>query len=628
MFAAVDGIFAWAERNQYVYLIMYTIRVSSSWLRFGGKCWRSASHKELLWSISFMVYLLSVVWRTSKPTTILSTMVRSLQLLLFSVALVASTPALAQLSISPPVLAVPPGVYYPPIARAAHVSGDVTVTFAINPDGTTTSVQLVSGTPMLVGSVFENIKKWRFKTPLPLNAQTYFEAKYAFRIKTDEDDDDNLENPPYTPGGGDVIITKASGTTLIGDVHSLDGSQIIDVTATSAAKAVDRCPKDTQKQPPDKTDFSDYVELFRYNCDEGCTNYRVRVYRSGRVTWRGFDGVVATGDREGLISSSLTETLLNDFQTDSFWSTCSVPYPPDPTPKPKVAAKPAPADDEQSVDQGYTEEEPNTGTFLTASIGGITKTVNVWQFSSTDDDAGNTLAWRIDRAADTHRWRHPDPATEPYNNMYEDIETPKPGVTFLMRATHHFNPYTGQQTFTHLEKLLKNGEPVEDADASGWTALMYAANLDYWEDTAVKLLLNAHADPNRASLHGDTALMFAAYRGTLSKLLLDHGANLNAHNAEGVTPLMLLVQQINPDELKDALALGADANAHDDLGRTALDYLRAASCGKSIIPPPPSYGMVFSVVTNGPPPCPANTPEYKQSEALLRAAMKDSATHP
>jgi TonB family protein len=545
-------------------------------------------------------------------------MPRGLTTLLLSALL--STPALAQFSTSP-VLTAPPNVNYPPIAKAAHVSADVTVTFAINPDGTTTAIQVVSGPPMLVGAVVEPIKKWQFKTPLPLNAQTYFEAKYAFHIKTEEeeDDEDNLDNPPENSHGEGVVMPSVSVT---GDVHSLDGSQIIDVTAASPAKVTDNCPEDKNRQTPDKTDFSDYVELLRYDCEEGCPLYRVRVYRNGRVSWRGFDGVAANGDREALIGTAAAETLLNDFQTDTFWSACSVNTPPDPKPKP--AGKTPKEDDDNQVAVPF--QESTNDVFLVASIGGVTKTASASRYSL--DRAGETLAWRIDRAADTHRWRHVDPISEPYDNMYDDLESPKPGMTLLIRATYHFSPYNGRQTFTYIGKLLKRGEPVDEADASGWTALMYAAYLDYYsDDEPLKLLLDAHADPNRASLHGDTALMFAAYRGTLSHPLLDHGANLNAHNAEGVTPLMLLAQMPDPGEIKDALAAGANPTAHDNLGRTALDYLRAASCGRAIVPLPKFRGeMVIS--QTGPQPCPSNTPEFLQSQSLLQAAMKAATTHP
>jgi len=512
-----------------------------------------------------------------------------------------TTPALSQFPTAP-VLAAPPNVNYPPIAKAAHVSGDVTVTFAINPDGTTTAVQLVSGPPMLAGAVVEPIKKWHFKTPLPLNAQTYFEAKYAFRIKTDDDDEeDSLDRPPYIPSGGDVIYIQPGANTVVGDVHSADGSQIINVTATAPVKAEDHCPKDPQKTPPDKTDFSDYVELFTASCAATCPDYRVRVYRNGRVTWRGFDGVAAIGDREALIDASAADALVTSFQSEDVWAACSVALPPDP----KTRAK-ADSDDDYF------------GELFTASIGGVTKTI-------TGGSISDTYEWGIDRAADTHRWRHVDPATEPYTNMADDLSTPKPGMTLLIRATRHFNPYTGQQTFTYLDKLLKSGEPVNAADASGWTALMYASNLDSWTEEPIKLLLEAHADPNIASLHGDTALMFSAYRGTLSQPLLDHGANLNAHNADGVTPLMLLAQKPDPDELKAALTAGADANAHDNLGHTALDYLIAASCGQPIIAISQNRQFEPGNVRYDPLHCPSTTPEFLQSQSLLQAAMKASA---
>ena len=535
-------------------------------------------------------------------------MIRWVPLTLLALAL---TAPLSRAQSAAPILTAPPNIQYPPIAKAAHVSGDVTVTFAINPDGTTTSVQVVSGPPMLVGAVADRIKHWTFKTPLPLNSQTYFEAKYSFTVKTsDDDEEDNLDTPPYIPSGGDVIVIQPEANTITGDVHSTDDSQIIDVTATAAAKAQDRCPKDPQKTPPDKTDFNDYVELFKASCAATCADYKVRVYRNGRITWRGFDGVAAIGDREALIDASAADALVTSFESEDFWAGCGVSLPPDP----KTSAK---AD----------SEDDYFGEFLTASIGGITKSI-------TGGSVNNTYAWSIDRAADTHRWRHVDTAAEPYDNMRDDILTPKPGMTLLIRATYHFNPYTAQQTFTYLDKLLKRGEPVDAADASGWTALMYASYLDYYSTATgdpIKLLLDAHADPNRTSLHGDTALMFAAYRGTLLQPLLAAGANINAHNADGVTPLMLLAQAEKEDtnELNEALTAGADPNAHDNLGRTALDYLTAASCYKPIIPLPQPRGMAAQVIPKNPPPCPDTTNKsFLASQALLQKAMAAKAAPP
>ncbi len=252
------------------------------------------------------------------------------------------------------------------------------------------------------------------------------------------------------------------------------------------------------------------------------------------------------------------------------------------------------------------------GTYLTAKIAGHLKSV-MW-------DGGTTnLIWAVDKAADVHRWIHGDAVLEPFANMFEDVGMPKPGITALIRATYHFSQTTGQQTADALKRLLAMpGVDVDAADESGWTALMYAAELTY-DDKEVGMLLEAHANPNRVSLHGDTALMMAAYNGRLSERLLESGAVINARNADGVTALMLIAQHVKPDELKAAISVGADATSEDEQGRTALDYLRAASCQKAIVPLPKPW-VTIGYAT--PPPCPAESNEYRESEAVLKAAMK------
>lgn len=58
------------------------------------------------------------------------------------------------------------------------------------------------------------------------------------------------------------------------------------------------------------------------------------------------------------------------------------------------------------------------------------------------------------------------------------------------------------------------------------------------------------------------------------KKLLEHGANPNAQNAWGYTPLMMLVR--SSLHLQTAALLiekGADLNLRDQKGRTALDHL-------------------------------------------------------
>ena len=197
-------------------------------------------------------------------------------------------------------------------------------------------------------------------------------------------------------------------------------------------------------------------------------------------------------------------------------------------------------------------------------------------------------------------------------------------MTALMRATYRFDS-RAKITDEPLKAFLAAGADVDAVDESGWTALMYAAELRAFEDGVIVLLLQAHADANRASLHGDTALMMAAYGGYLKQPLLERGANINARNADGVTTLMLLAQHSeNSDVLKEALDAGADATAQDNEGRTALDYLKAASCDKAIIPLPKPEMVI---VPDKPPPCPATSERFLKSQSLLKAAMVKGRPH-
>ncbi len=55
-------------------------------------------------------------------------------------------------------------VVYPPIAKAAHVSGTVVLQITINTAGNVTNVKTVSGPPMLVGAAQDSVRKWTYKS--------------------------------------------------------------------------------------------------------------------------------------------------------------------------------------------------------------------------------------------------------------------------------------------------------------------------------------------------------------------------------------------------------------------------------------------------------------------------------
>jgi len=94
---------------------------------------------------------------------------------------------------------------------------------------------------------------------------------------------------------------------------------------------------------------------------------------------------------------------------------------------------------------------------------------------------------------------------------------------------------------------------------------------------AVTRLLRAGADPN---LHGGVndwpVLMHAVHKHQLgtAKALLDGGANPNAANPNGYTPLMMAAGYGDTGMVRLLVARGANVRLADRLGATALDYAR------------------------------------------------------
>jgi len=84
-------------------------------------------------------------------------------------------------------------------------------------------------------------------------------------------------------------------------------------------------------------------------------------------------------------------------------------------------------------------------------------------------------------------------------------------------------------------------------------------------------LLVQQPDPNLIDRRGGvTPLMHAAALGSLDtvRLLLDHGANINARSAAGATPLMWAAA--DPAKVQLLVERGADVKAASESGRTAL----------------------------------------------------------
>ena len=417
--------------------------------------------------------------------------------------------------------------HYPPLARAAHIQGEVKVEFGLNSVGEPVSVTAVSGHPMLKGAAEENVKTWRFELPKDLyRTEWKYDTIFNFKIS---DDVKPYESPKLTV--------------------TLDSYRYVEITTNPPAnKYAHDCPLPGGTQPPSNVTAGDFVELSRSGCYGTCPSYKVKVAENGDVSWSGGGFVDAVGERRSTIAPDAARALLQQFQSPNFWAMCG----------------------------GYDASVTDNPTMqIVVRIDGRPKIV--WNYANSAPEPEGLLEDAVDAAANTHAWRHGDPRTEPLSNISQDGYIPKPGVTALMKAANRADVVA-------IKEILMSSVDVDAEDSSGWTALMYAAASGHAEP--VQLLLASKANPNHMSLHGDTPLMASAISRSFDEDLARAGADLNVKNSAGITALMILAATGEVDEVRDALKAGADPTIKDNMRRSALDYLRLANCGKS---PVPSY---------------------------------------
>ena len=165
-----------------------------------------------------------------------------------------------------------------------------------------------------------------------------------------------------------------------------------------------------------------------------------------------------------------------------------------------------------------------------------------------------------------------------------DIESPNSeGQTLLMAVAR-----TGNIDTTSL--LLSQGANIQARENWGeQTALMWAASQN--QPAMVKLLIEHGADVNSSGKDhnwprwitseprnkpleqgGLTALLYAAREGCEGcvKALLDGGADINLTDPDGLTPLIMALQNLHYDTANILIERGADIHRWDWYGRTAL----------------------------------------------------------
>jgi hypothetical protein len=293
------------------------------------------------------------------------------------------------------------------------------------------------------------------------------------------------------------------------------------------------CPSAVERELQPAVISGDFVELERWN-------EIVRVAADGSVTWN-----FGKALRRGRITPTEAKSLLEQFRTRPVWDLCGNYY------------------QAGLMDGG--------GSSFKVRIGGQEKSVS--EYGDAAPPIFREVELLVDAAVNTHQWRHGDPRTESIVEIsYEYL--PKPRKTKLMDAASN-----GDEV--RFQAALAAGDKLTDVDASGWTPLMYAVGS--YGNSEESEILKAGANVNARSKRGETALMASAATGIADEDLLHAGADVNAVNDVGMTALMLLVQRGKAVEIAILLKAGADARKKDAAGRTAMDYLNAANCGRPIV---------------------------------------------
>jgi len=128
-----------------------------------------------------------------------------------------------------------------------------------------------------------------------------------------------------------------------------------------------------------------------------------------------------------------------------------------------------------------------------------------------------------------------------------------------------------------VSRLLTSGANPNVKDDEGVPALMLAAL--FADVESVEQLLKRGADPNQADTGGATALMWAIPDIQKARVLIEHGASVNARSTNlGRTPLLIAAASPGSVELLNLLlARGADLRAKDTAGSSALAVAMLAS---------------------------------------------------
>ena len=296
-------------------------------------------------------------------------------------------------------------------------------------------------------------------------------------------------------------------------------------------------------------------------------HYSLSIYGDGMVEFYGHFSTFIPGLHRSHLSEAEVLRLLADFQEAHFYSL---------------------------HDESHLSVMDAQSISIDLSVDGHTKTVTDRLGES---KAFRTLMDRILELSHAQRWlRDTADTLQAVLADTENLNTADDaGRTVLMWACERAD-------VAAVRELIRFGGDVRTKDSQGRTAMMYAAARQSPE--LVDALLHFHAGVNEQDSSGETALHFAAglaspHWSFLNPVadysepptanfwpylftetpnpevvahLLSAGADPNAVDFEGATPLMYAADGGTLEVLRALLATGADPDAQDAEGRTALMY--------------------------------------------------------
>lgn len=203
-----------------------------------------------------------------------------------------------------------------------------------------------------------------------------------------------------------------------------------------------------------------------------------------------------------------------------------------------------------------------------------------------------------------------------------ETRTPQPDLELdlnhsdNMRVLHHASDCASEAI---VRILLSAGADVHAAGFKGWTPLHLEAVQDRCDSSPIiaALLLDASAPLEARDSKGRTPLSLASQYGftAMTKLLLARGADVDAVNHRGGTPLVELFSAGITEEtiLRTLIDEGADIDARDNAGLTALHH--------AVVLDPEAPQLVGLLLQNG---ADVNVRDGGEASALHKAAGRDN----